>query len=84
MTYFARLIRFYGHYINFLIDRKQPERALEVAESSRARVLDERLESTPAHARESTPLPLRQYWPAPRTRSFSPTGWERSDRFFGP
>jgi CHAT domain-containing protein/Tfp pilus assembly protein PilF len=47
MTYFARLIRFYDHYISFLIDRKQPERALEVAESSRARVLAEQLESTP-------------------------------------
>ena len=49
MTYLAKLIRFYDHYINFLIDRKQPERALEVAESSRARVLDERLESAAVH-----------------------------------
>ena len=50
MTYLAKLIRFYDRYINFLVDRGQPERALEVAESSRARVLDERLESKPAHA----------------------------------
>jgi CHAT domain-containing protein len=50
MTYLAKLIRFYDRYINFLVDRKQPERALEVAESSRARVLDERLESKSAHA----------------------------------
>jgi CHAT domain-containing protein len=50
MTYLAKLIRFYDRYINFLVDRKQPERALEVAESSRARVLDERLEAEPAHA----------------------------------
>jgi CHAT domain-containing protein len=49
MTYLAKLIRFYDRYINFLVDRGQPERALEVAESSRARVLDERLESRPAH-----------------------------------
>jgi len=49
MTYLAKLIRFYDRYINFLVDRGQPERALEVAESSRARVLDERLESNPAH-----------------------------------
>jgi tetratricopeptide (TPR) repeat protein len=47
MTYLAKLIRFYDRYINFLVDRGQPERALEVAESSRARVLDERLESKP-------------------------------------
>lgn len=50
MTYLAKLIRFYDEYINFLVDRRQPEKALEVAESSRARVLDERLESKPAHA----------------------------------
>jgi CHAT domain-containing protein len=50
MTYLAKLIRFYDRYINFLVDRGQPERALEVAESSRARVLDERLESKPARA----------------------------------
>lgn len=50
MTYLASLIRFYDRYIDFLIERKQPERALEVAESSRARVLDERLQSNSAHA----------------------------------
>jgi CHAT domain-containing protein len=49
MTYLAKLIRFYDRYIDFLIDRKQPEKALEIAESSRARVLDERLESNSAH-----------------------------------
>lgn len=48
MTYLARLIRFYDQYIDFLVDRNQPDRALEVAESSRARVLDERLESKTA------------------------------------
>jgi CHAT domain-containing protein/Flp pilus assembly protein TadD len=49
MSYLASLIRFYDHYIGFLIDRKQPEKALEVAESSRAQVLDERLEAKQAH-----------------------------------
>lgn len=44
MTYLAKLIRFYDRYINFLVDRNQPERALEVAESSRARVLDEQMQ----------------------------------------
>lgn len=47
MTYLAKLIRFYDRYINFLVNRGQPEKALEVAESSRALVLDERLESKP-------------------------------------
>jgi CHAT domain-containing protein len=50
VTYLASLIRFYDRYINFLVDRKQPERALEVAESSRARVLDERLQTKTQHA----------------------------------
>ncbi len=50
MSYLASLIRFYDRYINFLIDRNQIGRALEVAESSRARVLDEQLESKSAHA----------------------------------
>lgn len=50
MSYLAKLIRFYDRYINFLVARGQTERALEVAESSRARVLDERLESKSAHA----------------------------------
>ncbi len=45
MTYLAKLIRFYDRYIDFLVERGQTEKALEAAESSRARVLDERLES---------------------------------------
>jgi CHAT domain-containing protein/Tfp pilus assembly protein PilF len=49
ITYLEKLIRFYDSYINFLIDRGQPEKALEVAESSRARVLDEKLEAKSAH-----------------------------------
>jgi len=55
MTYLAKLIRFYDRYINFLVDRNQPERALEVAESSRARVLDERLQAKSSHAVVSGP-----------------------------
>jgi CHAT domain-containing protein/predicted negative regulator of RcsB-dependent stress response len=50
MSYLASLIRFYDRYINFLVDRNQPERALEVAESSRARVLDERIEAKSPYA----------------------------------
>jgi tetratricopeptide (TPR) repeat protein len=77
MTYLARLIRFYDRYINFLVDLHQPERALEVAESSRARVLDQRLEpaaravSAPqlkAIARSSNSVFL-SYWLG-RKRSF--------------
>ncbi len=50
MSYFASLIRFYDRYIDFLVDLNRKERALEVAESSRARVLAERLESEPSPA----------------------------------
>jgi CHAT domain-containing protein len=48
ISYLASVIDFYDRYINFLIDRHQPEKALEVAESSRARVLDERLQAKPS------------------------------------
>jgi len=38
------LIGFFQDYVDFLIERGQSEKALEVAESSRARVLNQRLE----------------------------------------
>ena len=38
------LIGFFQDYVDFLIERGQTEKALEVAESSRARVLNQRLE----------------------------------------
>ncbi|HXJ43239.1 MAG TPA: CHAT domain-containing protein, partial [Bryobacteraceae bacterium] len=37
----ASLIRFFHAYVEFLMDSHQPERALEIAESSRARVLNQ-------------------------------------------
>jgi CHAT domain-containing protein/Flp pilus assembly protein TadD len=49
ISYLSSLIRFYDRYLNFLVNRHQPERALEIAESSRARVLDERMQSKTAH-----------------------------------
>jgi CHAT domain-containing protein len=57
MTFMARLIHFYDRYINFLVDSHQPERALEVAEASRARVLDQRLASA---GRGNVPAPRLQ------------------------
>jgi CHAT domain-containing protein/tetratricopeptide (TPR) repeat protein len=41
VSYLASLIRFYREYVDFLIANHQPERALEVADSSRARLLEE-------------------------------------------
>jgi len=43
VSYLSSLMKFYQYYIDFLITRGENEKALEVAESSRGRVLDERL-----------------------------------------
>lgn len=53
ISYAASLIRFYGKYVDFLIANRDPERALEIAESSRSRVLGEK-------ADETAPLPRYQ------------------------
>jgi CHAT domain-containing protein len=42
LTYLSSLIRFYRAYVDFLIANHQPERALEVAESSRSHVLQQK------------------------------------------
>jgi len=42
LTYLSSLIQFYRAYVDFLIANHQPERALEVAESSRSHVLQEK------------------------------------------
>jgi CHAT domain-containing protein/Tfp pilus assembly protein PilF len=42
LTYLSSLIEFYRGYVDFLIANHQPERALEVAESSRSHVLQEK------------------------------------------
>lgn len=51
LSYLSSLIDFYQRYVDFLVDRGQSDRAAEVAESSRARLLDERLNA----ARQSAP-----------------------------
>ena len=43
LPYLSGLIRFYREYVDFLVADNQPERALEVAESSRSRALESRL-----------------------------------------
>jgi CHAT domain-containing protein/tetratricopeptide (TPR) repeat protein len=79
LSFSARLTRFYRTYVDFLIERGDVERALMVAENSRAHVLAERHGvSVPAVA---TPATLKQlaaasrtvllsYWLGP-TRSFA-------------
>jgi CHAT domain-containing protein/tetratricopeptide (TPR) repeat protein len=76
----ATLFGFFQDYVDFLIERGQMEKALEVAESSRARVLNQRLKhrgTVPpnfrigkllAAARESHTVIL-SYWLAPKRSS---------------
>ncbi len=79
LSFLTRLIHFYRAYVDFLVDAGQIERALEVADSSRGRVLTERL-GVPApsrslasgfrrRARESGQV-LVFYWLSP-TRSLA-------------
>ncbi len=83
LSYFSGLIRFYQKYVDFLVGNGQQAKALEIAESSRARVLDEKLhsgESNKSVARDVSAAGLQQlarssnsvllsYWLAPE-RSF--------------
>jgi tetratricopeptide (TPR) repeat protein len=65
LSFSARLARFYKAYVEFLIERGDVERALMVAEASRARVLAERHGVTvPAAA---TPAALERLAAASRT-----------------
>jgi CHAT domain-containing protein len=79
LSYFSGLIRFYQDYVDFLVANGQTGKALEVAESSRARVLDEKLHSG-VKTRDVNAASLQQiarssnsvllsYWLAPQ-RSF--------------
>ena len=70
LTWLDSLIRFYQKYVDFLIAQKQPDRALEAAESSRAKVLT----STPIrqlmaaglkHLSHQTGSVLLEYWLSP-------------------
>ncbi len=79
LTYLSSLIEFYQHYVDFLVTRGEIPKAMEVAESSRARLLDERLRSNakaqPVTAAQlqrlsrSTGATLLSFWLAPG-RSF--------------
>lgn len=82
VTFLAQLIRFYGDYVDLLMDQGQADRAAALADSSRARVLAEELGSEP-HSKRLVADPARSdhillsYWLAPR-RSYlwviGPTG----------
>ncbi len=72
------LIGFFQDYVDFLIDRGETQKALEVAESSRARVLNQRLEHLGAVAPDfripkllaatrGSPTVILSYWLANRS-----------------
>ena len=58
LSYLSSLIRFYRNYVDFLVKQDHTDRALEVAESSRARILTERIGSSVR--RSASVLELRQ------------------------
>jgi CHAT domain-containing protein len=75
LTFLARLIRVYQDYVDFLVEQKDVDRALAVAESSRARLLAERTAAPFGGAKRSREWPRGgnavwlAYWLAPK-RSF--------------
>ena len=94
VTFLApHLIRFFQDYVDFLIERGESQKALEMAESSRARVLNQRLERQGAvppgfhldhllRAARATHTVILSYWLAPRRSSvwvIGPGGLSRFD-----
>jgi CHAT domain-containing protein len=74
LPYLSSLVRFYRSYVDYLVQGGETERALEVVESSRARILTERVKSRVAAlkaaelqalARSSNRI-LLSYWLAPK------------------
>ena len=76
ITFLSRLIRFYQDYVHFLIAQGSAARALQVAESSRARILAEKTGAALASSVNSSPEAymnlarrsdslLLSYWLAP-------------------
>jgi len=58
LSFLTRLLGFYQRYIDFVIDQREPDRALAIADSSRGRVLAER-QNVNAPTRV-TPVDLRR------------------------
>ena len=74
LSFSARLARFYKTYVDFLVERGEVERALMVAETSRARVLAERhgvsvppaiTPATLKHLAAANRIVLLSYWLGP-------------------
>lgn len=88
ITFLSRMIHFYRAYVDALVEADRPQRALEVADASRARVLAERFGAAPEARVSALALVDRarqadatvvSYWVAPE-RSFAWTVNERGIR----
>ena len=88
----STLISFFQDYVDFLIVRGQMEKALEVAESSRARVLNQRLEHRGAvppnfqlgkllNAARTSHTVILSYWLTPKRSAVWVIGAVRLSRF---
>ena len=93
VTFLApELIRFFQDYVDFLIEKGQPDTALAMAESSRARVLNQRLErmgdvpaafrvATLQQAARAAHTVILSYWLTPARSSVWLIGRGRLARF---
>ena len=71
LSYLSGGIEFYGDYINFLVQRGLPDKALKVAELSRARSLMEGLSSEEKAPCRSNPVDPAQSVPDPRSQQLA-------------
>ena len=78
LSFLTRLIQFYQSYVDALVDRGKNERALEVSESSRGRVLGERNGLTPPA--KASAAALRQV--AARSQSVLLSYWLGANRSY--
>jgi CHAT domain-containing protein len=89
VTFLAQLIPFYEDYVDFLAGRGETARAAEIADSSRARVLAQRLEEDssrtfqPARPGKGGPI-LLSYWLTPARSYLWVMGGKRVEQFILP
>lgn len=61
LNYFSSLIEFYHDYVDYMMSRGRVSEALEIAESSRARTLADRLSLAHIHRGPGTPASFREF-----------------------
>ncbi len=83
ISFTSRLISFYDRYVDLLLAQGQVERALEVADSSRGRVLAER-QNVAGRAGADLGGRLEAAGPTDEDDACCSTGWGRRSRGSGP